>query len=162
MATKRYRMRFDFQLNVAKDDEFAIAEQIAALKGQGRYSKTVRDGIRLVSDLHAGNLDVLFELFPWVRADFLEYMTSVQRPKSDTETHIQKQLARIEALLAHGETMPPTSRSASGVGGPKAMRVPPIAAPDVEDDDHDMLLISQAVSSSNATQNFLNSISRLQ
>ena len=71
MATKRYRMRFDFQLNVAKEDEYAIAEQIANLKSQGRYSKTVRDGIRLVSDLNDGNLDVLFELFPWVRAEFL-------------------------------------------------------------------------------------------
>jgi len=162
MATKRYRMRYDFQLNVAKEEELAIAEQIIELKGQGRYSKTVRDGIRLVSDLHAGSLDVLFELFPWVRADFLEYMTSVQPPKSDTETHIQKQLARIEALLAHGEAMPTTSRSASGVGEPKAMRVPASAAPDSEDDDNDMLLVAKAASSSNATQNFLNSISRLQ
>ena len=47
MATKRYRMRFDFQLNVAKDDENAIAEQIDELKSQALYSKTVRDGIRL-------------------------------------------------------------------------------------------------------------------
>ena len=58
MAAKRYRMRFDFQLNVAKDDEKAIAEQIGAFKGQGLYSKTIRDGISLVSDLRAGNLDI--------------------------------------------------------------------------------------------------------
>jgi hypothetical protein len=155
-------MRYDFQLNVAKEDEHAIAEQITALKGQGRYSKTVRDGIRLVSDLNAGSLDTLFELFPWVRADFLEYMTAVQPQKSDTETHIQKQLARIEALLANGETMTPTSKSTGGIGGPKAMRVPAITAPVFDDDDKDMLVISKAASSSNATQNFLNSISRLQ
>ena len=58
MATKRYRMRYDFQLNVTKDDEYAIAEQIHELKKQGLYSKTIRDGIRLVCDLRAGNLDV--------------------------------------------------------------------------------------------------------
>jgi hypothetical protein len=89
-------------------------------------------------------------------------MTAVQPQKSDTETHIQKQLARIEALLANGETMTPTSKSTGGIGGPKAMRVPAITAPVFDDDDKDMLVISKAASSSNATQNFLNSISRLQ
>jgi hypothetical protein len=158
MATKRYRMRFDFQLNVAKEDEYAIAEQIAALKQQGLYSKTVRDGIRLVSDLRDGNLDVLFELFPWVRAEFLEYINTVQSPKSATELHIQDQLARIEELLANGES---TSQMTSGVGGPKPMKVPPIADPHF-DDLTDQVVLKKARSDGQAVQNFLDSAFGLQ
>lgn len=159
--TKRYRMRYDFQLNIAKDDELAIAEQIANLKTQGLYSKTVRDGIRLVSDLREGNLGVLFELFPWVRAEFLEYVASTQPQKSDTETNIQKQLARIEELLANGETASSAPRIDSGVGGPKKMVVPQVAAPALDDDDTDLLVVAKAKSSGNASQNFLNSAFRL-
>ena len=55
----------------------------------------------LMSDLRAGNLDVLFELFPWVRADFLEYMAAIQPQKSDTEMDILNNLARIETLLGN-------------------------------------------------------------
>ncbi len=156
MATERYRMRFDFQLNVSKEDEHAIAEQIAMLKQQGLYSKTVRDGIRLVSDLRDGKLDVLFDLFPWVRAEFLEYMTSVQPQKSDTEIHIKEQLARIEELLANTDTTASASTKESGVGGPKAMKVPPVGKPIFDLDDIE-LDIKKAKSSGTSAQNFLNS-----
>ena len=148
-------MRYDFQLNVAKDDELAVAEQIANLKTQGLYSKTVRDGIRLVSDLREGNLDVLFELFPWVRAEFLEYVASAQPQKSDTEINIQKQLARIEELLANGEAAMPAPKIANGVGGPKAMNVPPIPAPDFADDAVELVVKKSASSGKQAAENFL-------
>ena len=152
MATKRYRMRFDFQLNVAKDEEYAIAEQISYLKSQGRYSRTVRDGIRLVSDLHEGNLDVLFDLFPWVRAEFVEYVTSVQPQKSATETNIQQQLARIEELLATSEV----PSFDSGARGPKPLQVPEISAPRFEDMD-ELLIVKQSQSDGSSAQNFLDS-----
>lgn len=155
MATERYRMRFDFQLNVSKEDEHAIAEQIAMLKQQGLYSKTVRDGIRLVSDLRDGKLDILFDQFPWVRAEFLEYMTSVQPQKSDTEIHIQNQLARIEELLANTETPGSASKKGSEAGGPKAMKVPPVAKPVFDLDDIE-LDIKKAKSNGDSAQNFLN------
>lgn len=157
MATQRYRMRFDFQLNVNKEDEYAIAEQITMLKQQGLYSKTVRDGIRLVSDLRDGKLDVLFELFPWVRAEFLEYMASVQPPKSDTEVAIAQQLARIEELLASTEQTASTTTKQSGAGGPKAMKVPPVAKPVFDLDEEVELPLKKAKSSGASAQNFLNS-----
>lgn len=154
MATERYRMRFDFQLNINKEDEYALAEQITMLKQQGLYSKTVRDGIRLISDLRDGKLDVLFDLFPWVRAEFLEYMASVQPQKSDTEIHIKEQLARIEELLANTETTVPEANKQSGVGGPKAMKVPPVGKPIFDLDDIE-LDIKKAKANGNSAQNFL-------
>ncbi|MAS36297.1 MAG: hypothetical protein CL610_19995 [Anaerolineaceae bacterium] len=150
MATDRYRMRFDFQLNVAKDEEYAIDEQIGSLKKQGLYSKTVRDGIRLVSNLRDGNLDVLFELFPWVQAEFLEYVAGVQPEKSETERDIQQQLLRIEKLLA-------TSEMEVRAGGPKAMKVSTVAGPRLDFDDNVALTRKKAKSSGNSAQNFLNS-----
>jgi hypothetical protein len=157
MVAKRYRMRFDFQLNIAKDDENAIAEQILELKGQGLYSKTVRDGISLVSDLRAGSLEVLFDLFPWVRADFLEYMASIQSQKNETELVIAEQLARIETMLSR------TGEGTSRGGQPKPLHIP--AVPESvfdDDDDPDMLTLTKVAATGKATQNFLNSISRLQ
>ena len=158
---KRYRMRFDFQLNVAKDDEFAIAEQIANLKTQGLYSKTVRDGIRLVSDLRDGNLDMLYELFPWVRAEFLEYMAAVQPQLSDTEINIQQQLSRIEELLANGDTTSSALNITSGGGGPKPMKIPSISPPDFDDHDDAPLIVTKAAASGNTAQNFIDSAFKL-
>jgi hypothetical protein len=154
--TKRYRMRYDFQLNVAKADEQAIAEQIAVLKDQGLYSKTVRDGIRLVSDLRDGNLDVLFALFPWVRAEFLEYVGAVQPPKSEAEAAIAKQLARIEELLANDKSLSPVELGQGG-GGPRKMNAPSVPAPKVDDDDSDLLQVKKSDSGGASAQNFLNS-----
>ena len=161
MAAKRYRIRFDFQLNVAKDTEYAIAETIHWLKSQGLYSKTIRDGIRLICDLREGNLDVLFELFPWVRAEFLEYMTSVQPHKSDTELNIQKQLSRIEELLASDETTAATAKTDSRGGGPKTMSIPAVTAPVFDDVGDNLLIVSKAASSDNAARNFLDSAFKL-
>ena len=161
--TKRYRMRYDFQLNVAKDDELAVAEQITNLKTQGLYSKTVRDGIRLVSDLREGNLDVLFELFPWVRAEFLEYVASAQPQKSDTEINIQKQLARIEELLANGEAAMPAPKIANGAGGPKGIKAPAVAGPLLDDDNDVELTIKKTkTDGKQSAQNFLASAFALQ
>jgi hypothetical protein len=152
-------MRFDFQLNVAKDTEYAIAETIKWLKSQGLYSKTIRDGIRLICDLRAGNLDVLFELFPWVRAEFLEYMTSVKPQKSDTELVIAEHLERIETMLSDGGNR---SQVSSGVGEPKAMSVPSIPAPTLDDDNIE-LTITKAEADGKATAgNFLASAFALQ
>lgn len=155
MAAERYRMRFDFQLNVAKNEEFAIAEQISFLKQQGLYSKTVRDGIRLVSDLREGNLDVLFELFPWVRAEFLEHIVAVQPQKSEAELAIARQLARIEELLASDKSSP--ALDTQGGGGPKPMTVPQVAAPVFDDEDDELPVITKAKATGSAAQNFLNS-----
>lgn len=78
--TKRFRLRFTFWLDMLKQGEAAIADAIDSLKDERLFSQTVRDGIRLIMSLRSGKLDVLFELFPWVRAEFLQYMRDLQIP----------------------------------------------------------------------------------
>ena len=121
----------------------------------------MRDGIRLVSDLRNGNLDVLFELFPWVRAEFLEYMASMQPQKSEAESAIAEQLSRIEELLSSDKTLSPVTIG-EGRGGSKKMAVPHVAAPVFDDDDDSPLLaVTKAKAAGSASQNFLNSAFKL-
>lgn len=66
----RYRSQFKFWLDVNKPDEAALAALCEDLKRRGLYTKTIRDGIRLVDDLRNGRLNVLFTLYPWVKELF--------------------------------------------------------------------------------------------
>ena len=77
MDKKRFRTRFVFWLDLEKQDENQIAEQIDVLKQERSFSKVIRDGIRLICDLRAGRTDILLELFPWVTERF-------QQPQNDT------------------------------------------------------------------------------
>ncbi len=143
-----YRIMQKFWLDLDKPDHEEVNEIIFTFKNARTYSKAIRDGLRLVHDLRAGHLDVLFELFPWVRAEFLEYMSSVQPQKSETETNIQKQLARIEELLASTET------TSGGAGGPKAMTIPAMDG-SIPEESEVTLTIKKAKSPGNSAQNFL-------
>lgn len=78
MANESYRLMYRFWLNIAKPAEEVIADKIEILKNERLFSQTIRDGIRLICDLRDGRLDVLFELFPWVKAEFMEYIREVQ------------------------------------------------------------------------------------
>jgi hypothetical protein len=71
------RIMFRFWLDDTKSDENELIGQVDNLKQDRSFTSTIRDGIRLVCDLRDGKLDVLFELFPWVRAEFLQYMREV-------------------------------------------------------------------------------------
>ena len=90
--TKRFRLRFTFWLDLQKNDEAALAETVEILKQNRSFVATIRDGIRLICDLRAGQTEVLFELFPWVR----EALQPVPAP---TEQRLQEQISRLETLL---------------------------------------------------------------
>jgi hypothetical protein len=99
---KPYRPRFNFWLNMDKPEEKLIANKIKALKLETLFTATIRDGIRLVCDLRDGKLDVLFELFPWVRAEFLQYMREVTveaLPEPSPENLPNQQLENERAWL---------------------------------------------------------------
>jgi len=82
--SKAFRLRFNFWLNMEKPEEELIADKIEVLKNERSFTSVIRNGIRLICDLREGNLDVLFELFPWVKAEFLEYMRELQPTEPET------------------------------------------------------------------------------
>src|SRR5687768_6376800 len=93
MAQERKRIQFKFWLDIVKDDEYTLAEQALHLKNKRGFSRTIRDALRLILDLRAGQVDVLFELFPWVKE-------KLQQPASATPTTaLERQLERLESML---------------------------------------------------------------
>ena len=144
MAAKSFRLRFTFWLDVYKTDEEEIAETIAELKEQRSFVSTVRDGIRLVTDLRAGRLDVLFELFPWVRSE-------LKSSNSGSDIATKERIARLEQMLLQQNS----GLKIHSIGASKPLLVPQIAASISKDDDANLLVMKQATSSGNSAKNFL-------
>lgn len=63
----RLRRKFEFWLNVLRDDHLELAQVMDSLKRQRKFARTIRDGVRLIVDLQEGRIDVLLELCPWVK-----------------------------------------------------------------------------------------------
>lgn len=148
VTAKRFMLKREFWLNLNNPAEEQLAETIDALKARRLFAPTVRDGIRLVCDLRQGRLDVLFELFPWVRAAFVESLSALQPdPRA-----LDQRLARLEQLLQApaGPRLP---------AGPGSVAARPVS--DAVDDDAALLTVRRDASS-NSVQNFLASMMRLQ
>jgi hypothetical protein len=143
MPNKSTRERFMFWLDLEHDIDFEVADMITQLKAKRRFTSTIRDGIRLICDLRAGRLDVLFELFPWVQVEFI--------------AGIQPNLVPLEERIYQLEALVKEPVNGSNGHSPKALPAPEIEAP-VFDDDEDLVLDIQADTSTNASENFINSM----
>lgn len=99
----RYRKFFPFQLDLNKPDEAEIANQIDELKRKRSFSRTIRDGIRLICDLRNGRVAVLQELFPWVlEQPIAEPQVPYSPPPSDV---FVEYLQRIEQLFEKNKSL---------------------------------------------------------
>lgn len=107
----RTRKMVKFWLDMKHADQEAMSIIVEDLRQRRQLARTIRDGIRLVCDLRAGNIDVLLELFPWV-GDALH-----RDPVISTEQRLQAQIARLEALLVAQGNVPlqPASRTANAL-----------------------------------------------
>ena len=162
MARQRFRLQVRFWLDLHKAEESELADLIADLKQERTFSRVVRDGIRLMVDLGRGNLDTLVALFPWVEEAFYERFTAKQQT---SDAALKDQLARLERLLIEQGNLPIASVSAPAPavnGGPKPLKVSPVAAPVFDDDDGAELVIKKAKSDGLSAQNFLDSAFGLQ
>jgi len=143
----RHRIMYKFWLDANKDDELLLMEDIDDLKYRRLFSKTIRDGIRLIIDLRKGNLDVFLELFPQFK----------ERLDGNGGELIEK-MNRLEMLLQQ--------REASGArpntnGGPKKIGLGALDVPRIDDDDEDTLVIKKDTST-HASENFLRAMFALQ
>jgi hypothetical protein len=155
MAANRFRLKFMFWLDVTKEDELALSEQIEELKQHRSYVKTIRDGIRLVCDLKQGSTHVLFELFPWLKTEL------VAASSVSTDTHLQQEIANLKQLiLGQGSSLQPALSANSN--GPKQLNVPKPSRPLIDDDDDQDTVVIRKNTSTNASKNFLNAMMGLQ
>jgi len=78
-----------------------LLRYVRQLKAAREFSSAVKDGLRLIRDLRAGNLDVLFELFPWIERALYDALKESQKPP-DYGSGISGEtvsMAEIKALL---------------------------------------------------------------
>lgn len=146
MLGKSTRERFMFWLDLAREEDFIVADMITHLKNSRRFTATIRDGIRLICDLRRGRLDVLFELFPLLEAKFIGGV------EADFSL-LEGKLDRIEALVAD------TRSNGSNGNGLKPLL--PMGFDDAEEDD-DLVLEIKKDTSTDAVSNFLSSVMSLQ
>lgn len=165
MKTTSGRLRFNFWLDIRRDEEYVVAEQIQLLKSQRAFAKTIRDGIRLICDLRAGNISVLLELFPFVQAKLASQTVSSSTDNSDLKHEIET----LKALLLRSTipsmgTSPRSIGSAPLIDGPKPLAAPKFDLPrfDEDEDNEAETLILTRDTSVDAGLNFLNSILALQ
>lgn len=161
------RRMFKFWLNDSKHEEKAIVGQVDTLKQERLFSKTIRDGIRLVTSLRSGSLDVLFELFPYVRAEFMEYVKSVKSDDDDND-QLKREINELKMLILQQGSKPdtpimkPSSSGLQPLGGLKPIGSNSVPLPDFEDDDFDLEVTRPVSVGSSAAQNFLASMQALQ
>ena len=159
-----YRVMQKFWLDLEKPQEEEINNLIDHYKRGRQFSRIIRDGIRLMWSLGRGNLDVLFELFPWVLDEFYQRALA-QKPGINED--LADQLTRLERLLLEqgnilvSDTKTP---SWSTSRGPKPLPVSTVPGATLDDDidNSDALVVTKKAASGMAAQNFINSISRLQ
>ncbi|MBW1927483.1 MAG: hypothetical protein JRI35_09935 [Deltaproteobacteria bacterium] len=141
MATRRFRLKFTFWLDVSKSDEYELAEQVEELKEQRLFSQTIRDGIRLICDLRAGRTDILLALFPWIASEFAPGVG---------EAELYQEIESLRELILHHngraslEPMPGSGFSQTTL------------------EEETIALDVKAAAGGNAAQNFLSSVLSLQ
>lgn len=96
---KMSRIMFRFWLDNSKEDENALIGEVGELKANRKFTETIRQGIELITDLRNGSLRVLFDLFPYVKAEFLEYMQSLNNAESSEISKERQQLDAYKAEL---------------------------------------------------------------
>lgn len=98
------RFRFNFWLDCNKDEELVLAETIDELKAERSFSRTIREGIKLVVSLRECQVDVLEMLFPWIKDHYRKQLTGEDSPVNQEFAAILRQQSVILERLA---TQPP-------------------------------------------------------
>lgn len=164
MSTERFRLKFMFWLDANKPDEYLLTEVIDELKQERSFSRTIRDGIRLIVSLRQRRTDVLFSMFPWLQEEIPASVHSM--PITSNGGELQDQLQRIEKLILQTGTghsaVTSETTEIGGLGNAKALSGMQFATPVFDDeDDDDIILDIQKDSSNNSVNNFLNSLMSL-
>jgi hypothetical protein len=155
------RKMFKFWLRLDRAEDLKLIEYIEYLVSKRQFVTEIRTALRLLWSLRQGNLWVLFELFPWVRAEFMEYVQSLQPPKSPAELDLQRQLARLEQLLLQQGNTPidkPGPTKLLTPNGPRPLQAKQaVAAPSFDDDEDVLVARKNKNAGSQSALNFIKS-----
>lgn len=111
---RTYRVQFRFWLDVLRDEEHDLAVYAEELKKNRTFIQTIRDGLRLIRDLRQGRVEVLEQLFPFVKQHYAKLPAPEDR------------LERIEQLLLARSTLVdmtiPTETSRKTLSTPQKLK----------------------------------------
>jgi|GEM_PF-3496851 len=106
---KSFRLQQKFWLDLSKPEEAGLADICDSLKQNRTFSKTIRDGIRLIVSLRQGKTDVLEELFPAI----VIAIRGSQSTVNDDFQSMMNEIAELKSLV-----------SSQPVSQPRAIQVP--------------------------------------
>lgn len=174
----RARRQFRFWLDAAKEDESAMGQALDSMKNDKtkNFAGFMRNAVRLMLALLAGDTSILIELFPNI-VNQIKQEAIAENNSSSASHDFERMMQEISALkelvivpVSHqiasnsGGLQPlgaMSGVSARGqIGGISGARL--IAAPVFDDEDDLDLVVSKAVSDGKSTQNFLKSMMALQ
>ena len=139
---RRYRPRKEFKFWLYHDlaDDLRLMEYIAYLHQTRQFAKTLRNGLLLMWTLGQGDLSVLCDLFPTLRARF----------EPDHSALIQEFRSLLESQAQSAPALLPDPQ-------PLAAR-PLLPLIDDADDNQDTIILKRSTST-DGTANFLSSLS---
>jgi len=148
-------------------------ETIKTLKSKRAFSAVVRDGIRLIVDLREKNLDVLYELFPWVIDRLAQEQVVIQSPPAPQNNKaLEDKIARLEDLIleiTRGTLMiqaqstgqqPDSNRTGQLTGKPLA--APQFALPNWDEEDDTPTVIINKSNDMSSAANFVTALRSMQ
>lgn len=153
------RKRFEFWLNDQRQEDWLVYELIGKLKkplkGQGQFTRAIREGLRLWTSLRDGQIDVLLELFPWVK-EALAKSTTSQTTSGAAGNDLAKEIAA--QIILQGGTAGYLMQSTSP-SQPKQITGKQLTAPNFDmpkfDDEDELKLVIKADTSNAANDNFI-------
>ena len=147
---RRYRPRKEYKFWLFHDlpEHQRLMEFIQYCKTTRQFAKVVRDGIRLIWSLREGNTDILFELFPHLERRF----------NPDAEDLIAEFRDMLLSQRSAPVPQPVQIEATAGQGEKKSLQAVQLALPVIEDDDDDMLMVTQPIRSVNNGSNLLSGI----
>lgn len=98
------RIRIEIRINVSRAEDRELQAVTDDLKAERQLSNVVRQGIALIVDLRAGRTDVLFALFPYLRARIVQ--DNVQdKPRWEEEDYGETFAKRLMQVVE--DNLPP-------------------------------------------------------
>lgn len=167
IPVKTGRVVHHFWLNIWNEPEGKLDNEMRELKKQRKFAETVRDGLRLILDLRAGSLVVLFELFPHLQerlAGQIVVSSSEPTPSADIRS-LQSQVEQLTQLILQqriGDGLQSAKMQSSLSSDAPTQPMKPITNRQIEmpnfDDDDLPTLVSTKSASVDASANLVRSM----
>lgn len=191
MPNKSYRQKYEFWLDLLRDDHREIADIIKQFKNEYKFAPALRTGLSVMWAYDNADYDTLYNLLPDIgnssalMSALVDERKRIQQERSAIRAERQAldeqreryfdaigKLDEIKQLIKqqqNSQNVPVASDNSSagdsGKGNAKQLNVPSFSAPvfdDDEDDDLDLgLSVRKDTSASNANSNFLASLAAL-